>query len=109
MSLNVNEYGRVLRINTGIDLTGATLILTLKSPSPYVEYKQRNNLSGVQRGLVDISIDSDTVFLANQYAEYKFLIGDLDVSGIWSAKIEAYYTSPSQCLITDYINFEVKR
>lgn len=109
MSLNVLEYGRTLRINTGVDLTGATVVLTLKSPAPYVEFKQRNNLQGVSVGLVDIKIDDNTTYLANEYVEYKFLIGDLDVPGIWSAKIEALYASPSQCLITDFVQFEVKR
>ncbi len=109
MSLNVLEYGRTLRISTGIDLTGATVVLTLKSPAPYIEFKQRNNLDGVSIGTVDISVGGGVIYEADTYVEYDFLIGDLDVSGVWSAKIEAVYASPSQCLITDFINFEVRK
>lgn len=109
MSLNVLEYGRTLRINTGINLTGSTVVLTLKSPAPYIEFKQRNNIDGVSIGTVDIDTGTDGIYKANEYVEYNLLIGDLDVPGIWSAKIEAIYSSPSQCLITDFINFEVRK
>ena len=109
MSLNVLEYGRTLRINTGIDLTGSTPVLTLKSPAPYIEFKQRNNIDGVSIGTVDIDVGDGVIYKANTYVEYNFLIGDLDVAGIWSAKVEALYSSPSQCLITDFINFEVRK
>jgi len=97
--LKLNEYGRVLYFNAGVDISQATeYTLQFTKPDGATTYEVG------ALGLVDITgknIECEAVtYLAGQYAEFTIPEGLLDVAGRWSYVLHAPTPSvsvPSAC------------
>ncbi len=101
-NLNVNEYGDVLRINMGEDVSAATKLNFIFEPRLG---DKKEIIAGVTVGTTDVTEDDET-FLANQYLEYTTLDGDLDFEGQWRIKGEATM-SATRKVISDYRTISV--
>lgn len=101
--MNVNEYGVVFAFSTSFDMSSFTSIsvdftkpdgttLTVTNPSVTVPNTDLVTTLGT--------------FLANKYAKYVFQNGDVNQSGLWSARV-VYTDATPQHLISDVGTFTV--
>lgn len=100
--MNVGEYGIVYNLNVNFDISGFTsLSLTFTKPD-LTTFTVTNPLVSV--GTVSI-FTSQGIFSPNQYATYKFALGDISLPGTYSARLT--YVDASKRLISDANNFVV--
>lgn len=100
--MNKDEYGQVLYVNVGQDLTGSTLTLVLQPEQGETLELQ----SGVEIGVTPITVNG-TLFNANEYATYTVKEGDLSYAGRWRMKLKVKFSATKE-LSTDFQNFVVK-
>ena len=98
--MNVDEYGNVLRFNVGEDISSTTNIL--KITGPYTSNKELilGVADGLAVGTIDISLP-DGDYLANQYVTYTFQEGDIDIQGVWQARLSVTLSGNAARKITD--------
>ncbi len=103
--LNAGEYGKILRINTGYDLSGATAIsLSVTRPDGSSFVRDQNDVS-IGNSTIQADVqqpDGSTVqktFAAGEYVEYTLQDGDIPDSGRYRAKLQVDF-GPAQRLIT---------
>lgn len=78
------EYGNVLTINAGIDISAATnIVIKVKYNGTVTEID-----TGITVGLLDITTPCGDVFEALQYAQYTILQTDFTVAGKYRAWLE---------------------
>jgi hypothetical protein len=100
-TFNEGEYGSVLRINLGKDISAGTSLTVYLEPKRGDEKTFTTNLVvGTSNVIVD-----DEGFLANQYLEYTLQDGDLDEHGQWRARGSAIVSG--ELIKSDYVKFTV--
>jgi len=98
-----NEYGKILIIPTGIDISANTgLSLTITRPDGTV-MTTTNNLTAPG---IDVTVDNVT-YSANQYASYITQLGDITGPGEYKAKIKATFADKE--LKSELTRFPVSR
>lgn len=80
MTLNIGEYGFIVRVNLGVDVSSSTDLKVFLQP----QIGEIKEFSGVV-GTSDIDV-GDSQFLENEYLEYTLLEGDVDETGLWRAR-----------------------
>ena len=83
-NLNVNEYGQVLRVNFGLDVSSASSYNFIIEP----KVGEKVEKSTATLGTANVTVGDET-YTANQYIEYTTASGDLDQAGQWRIKGEA--------------------
>ena len=102
--LTVGEYGVVIRVNVGIDVSEYTSIsLIFTKPSGAV-LEVENPLVYVPSTDVNTNLG---VFYGKKYCEYSFKEGDLDQCGNWTVRV--VYVDQSKKLISPIKNFTVSQ
>lgn len=98
-SLNIGEYGQVVRVNMKIDVsTNSGLNMKLE---PKIGVKLNVDVSdGVVVGTVNVTV-GDEQYLANEYLEYTIKDGDIKTSGRWRLRGEAQLSSSNR-VVGDY-------
>ncbi len=76
------EYGNILRIETGEDISNNTNKIELRSPSPHVTTSIITTVEGLTIGTTDRTIDNID-YVTDQYVEYTFKEGDVNAAGLW--------------------------
>lgn len=104
-SANVDEFGQTLRINVGEDISAATVSMEFNPPNTINFIKTAAD--GVTVPTSSIIIDADTTYNANEYAEYPFEEGVLNIQGTWKVRLIAEFTGPSKRIKTDFLEFTV--
>lgn len=98
------EYGKVLVLDCGFDLTGQTgLALAIDRPDGTTV--SRTQASGLAVGSVDLTL-SGVTYTANQYITYTLQDGDLPDSGFYYQQITV--TFPTKTLKSPRARFEVR-
>ena len=105
---NVDEYGMTLRMQSDTNLQGSTVSITLKSPSPYIECKDRTEADGVMIGSVPIEVENGIIFPSNEYINYVIQPDDLGIPGVWLAKLYAQSATQERCSVSDWVPFTVE-
>jgi hypothetical protein len=101
--VNKGEYGKVIFVNTGVDLTGAiNFKLKLKGECKDLSLVASD---GVAIGTVNQVISPEETFLANYYFYYTTKPGDISVGGRWSACVE--YEKDGKKFVSDVSFFYV--
>jgi hypothetical protein len=101
--MNVNEYGVQFLFSTGFDMSGYSA-LALHFVKPDLSTLVVTN-PAVTVGSGNVSTTAG-LFLANQYAQYTFVNGDVDQVGEWSVRL-VYDDSAPRHLISDIATFEI--
>jgi len=111
--LNAGEYGKILRINTGYNLGGATaLSLSVTRPDGSVFTRDKNDVS-VGSATIQAEVEqpdgsvAQKTFTAGEYVEYTLQSGDIPDSGRYRAKLQVDF-GPTQRLITVSKVFKVR-
>lgn len=101
MTFNKKEYGSILRVNLGTDIsTGTDLKVILE---PWRGEKQEHT-TNIAIGTSNVTVDDQT-FLANQYLEYTIQEDDLKKEGQWRTRGSAIVGS--ELTKGDYVKFTV--
>lgn len=101
MTFNEGEYGSVLRVNLGTDISVGTSLTVYLEPQ---RGDEKTFTTNVALGTVNITVD-DEGFLANQYLEYTLQDGDLDEPGLWRARGSVIVAGV--LMKSDYVRFTV--
>lgn len=101
MTFNKKEYGSVLRVNLGTDISVGTSLTVILQPERGEKDEYTTN---VAVGISNVTVDDQT-FLANQYLEYTIQQDDLDKEGLWRARGSAIVSS--ELIKGDYVRFTV--
>lgn len=97
--MNRGEYGISFLFSCGFDMSANTsLSITFTKPDETTLTKTAT------LGTIDTSTTAG-IFLANNFVKYTFLNGDVDQSGVWSARVT--YNTASVHLISDSAQFTV--
>ena len=102
-SANVDEFGFPVRINVSEDISAATVSMEFNPPNTVNFIKTAANGVTVPAG--DVIIDADTTYNGNEYAEYDFEEGVLDIQGTW--KVRLISETAGKRVKTDFLEFEV--
>lgn len=101
MTFNKDEYGSVLRVDLGTDISAGTDLKVILEPwRGDKQEKTTNIVVGTSNTVVD-----DQTFLANQFLEYTIQEDDLDKEGQWRARGSAIVSS--ELVKGDYVKFTV--
>ena len=101
MNFNNGEYGSILRVNLGVDISTGTSLTVVIEPARGDKKSFTNN---VALGTVNVDVD-DQSFLANQYLEYTLQDGDLDQVGQWRQRGSAIVSG--ELIKSDFVRFTV--
>lgn len=99
MKLNKGEYGDVIYVNFGQDISSATS-LTIEIEPKFGEKLTKVAGDGVSVGSSNVAV-ADQIYLANRYLKYTTKSGDIDKSGQWRYRGTANLSSTSK-LVTDF-------
>lgn len=102
-SANVDEFGTKLRINVNEDISAATVSMEFNPPNTINFIVDASNGVTVPAG--DVVIDADTTYSGNEYAEYPFEDGVLDIQGTW--KVRLISETAGKRVKTDFLDFSV--
>lgn len=101
--MNVNEYGVVLQFGVGFNISGySTLSITFTKPD-LTTLTVTN--PAITVGSMTIATTAGT-FNAGTYALYTFVNGDVNVAGIWSARLTYTDATPAK-LISNIVTFTI--
>lgn len=106
--MNVHEYGVVFAFSTGYNMAANTsLHIEFWKPSnPWTNETDETPSLTVTAALGVGSITTTVgIFTTETYVTYTFANGDVDESGLWSARV--IYDSASKHLISDVGQFTV--
>jgi hypothetical protein len=101
MTFNRDEYGSILRVNLGVDISAGTSPTVILQPERGEKDEYTTN---VAVGTSNVVVDDQT-FLANQYLEYTIQEDDLDKEGLWRARGSAIVSG--ELIKSDYVKFTV--
>jgi len=101
MTFNDGEYGSILRVNLGVDISAGTGYTVTLEPRAGDEKPFTTN---VALGTANIDVDDET-YLANQYLEYTLQDGDLDQDGPWLARGSSIVSG--ELIKSDFVWFTV--
>lgn len=101
-NLNKDEYGQILRVNMGEDVSSNTALNFILEPR---EGSKIETATGVVVGSSNVTEDDES-YLANQYLEYTVQATDLDYVGQWRIKGEATMSATNK-VISDYKTISV--
>ena len=101
MTFNKKEYGSILRVDLGVDISAGTDLKVILQPERGYKDEYTTN---VAVGTSNVVVD-DSTFLANQYLEYTIQVDDLDKEGLWRARGSAIVSS--ELIKSDYSKFTV--
>lgn len=97
--MNVGEYGTLIYLNVGEDISAASNQILFCDP----DGEELTKTATV--GSVNYTSDDGIVFTADEYATYTFQDGDIDQDGIWKARLHS--TTSGVLRKTDWIPFKV--
>lgn len=100
MSLNVDEFGDVVRVNMREDVSSATSYTMTLQPKVGDTLEKTATL-----GTVDVTYEGEDL-LANNYIEYTIADGDLEYAGQWRKKGKAVISSTKE-IVSNYEFFTV--
>lgn len=103
-SLNKNEYGDVIYVDLGEDVSTATELTFVLEPQ-IGDIQEKAIADGVSVGTANVDVDDKTL-LANQYLQYTVKENDLDYAGLWRKKGKAKLSS-ANLVVGDYSQFSV--
>jgi len=102
LQLNQGEYGQVLRVNFGEDIsTNTALELTIQPKHG----ASKTIVTGVALGTSNAEVGDDT-FLANEFITYTLIANDLNFKGQFRMKGKATM-STTKVIISDYVYITV--
>ena len=101
MTFNDGEYGSILRVNLGIDISAGTGLTIELQPS---QGDLKSFTTNIAVGTLNVYVD-DQEFLANQYLEYTLQVDDLDYVGQWRARGLAIVSG--ELIKGDFVRFTV--
>jgi hypothetical protein len=102
--MNVNEWGVAFVFSTGFDMSSFTSIsITFTKPDATTLVVTNPAVTVPNFDLVT----TEGTFLANKYAKYIFVSGDVNQAGDWSA-IVTYDDATPQHLISDRGTFTIE-
>lgn len=103
--MNVNEFGIRIVFSSGFDLSDAdNLKISFTKPDGTALVKETPDV-------IAPAVDIETtlgLFPANTYAQYTTIDGDIDQTGVWSARVTYDKTSPALHLTSDVATFTVE-
>ena len=99
---NQLEYGQLIYVNFGEDISAATELTIILEPKVGDTI---DTTTGVTLGTANIDVNDET-YLANQYIKYTIQENDLDYAGLWRKKGKAKI-SATNLIISDYTQFTV--
>ncbi len=102
MKLNKNEYGQIIYVDLGEDISSATIITMILEPKIGEKLEKT---AGVSVGTVNVDVNDET-YLANQYLQYTIEADDLTYAGLWRKKGKAKLSTTNE-VISDYTTFTV--
>ncbi len=102
--MNVNEWGVEFAFSTAFNMSSFTSI-AIEFVKPDETTLTVTDSDGVIVPNFDLSTTQGT-FLANKYASYVFKDGDVDQTGLWSARV-VYTDATPQHLISDVATFTI--
>jgi len=107
ITVNENTYGVPAVFNTSFDLSAFTT-LSIVFTRPDGTILTKTSAAGVTAPNVNVATALGT-FLANQYAQYYFVAGDLNQLGTWYAYViyDNSGASPSQHILSNQSSFTV--
>lgn len=82
MTFNYGEYGSILYINLGVDITAATSLTVVMEPE---RGEAKTFTSNIAVGTANTDVD-DKTYLAGEFMEYTLQDGDLDYVGQWRVR-----------------------
>lgn len=103
-NLNKNEYGQVVSVDFGEDVSTATAYKFILEPKLGTEL-EKLAVDGVVLGTINLDVGDET-YLANEYINYTIKKDDLDYAGQWRMRGEATLSATNK-VISDYIRFTV--
>ena len=101
MNFNNGEYGSIVRVDLGEDISAGTSLTVVLEPA---QGDEKSFTSNVAVGTSNVDVD-DQSFLANQYLEYTLQNGDLDYTGQWRARGSAIVSG--ELIKSDFVLFTV--
>ena len=104
MALNENEFGAIINVNMGQDVS-TNIGLEMVLEPEIGDEKVFNQSEGVTVGSVNIQ-DGDQTFLANEYLQYTLKDGDLDFVGTWRKRGRVKLTTTNE-LVSNFVLFQV--
>ncbi len=81
-TFNKKEYGQVVRVNLGTDISSGTDLKVVIEP---IIGNKKEFTTNIVVGTSNITVD-DTKFLADEYLEYTIQPDDLNQSGLWRVR-----------------------
>lgn len=104
VTINENEYGVACVFNTSFNMSSFTTL--------QIQFTKPDGITVLTATATCPNTNITTslgTFLANQYAQYYFQAGDLNQTGVWSARVLYTNTgaSPAQHLISNISTFTV--
>jgi len=100
-----NEFGKIIYVNVGIDLSTATAY-SIKLTKPDGTEVTLTQADGVDLATADGATPCGDILLANQYIFYTTITGDIDQTGTW--KVRSIIDIDSKHLIGALDSFVVK-
>lgn len=101
---NRDEYGDIIYVNLGEDISTATELTMVLEPKIGTK-KEKVISDGVSLGTANIDVNDET-YLANEYMKYTIAADDLDYAGLWRKRGKAKLSS-TNLVVSDYENFTV--
>ncbi len=98
-SLNIGEYGQILRVNMKLDVSTNTG-LNFKLEPKIGKKHNFTEADGVVVGTTNVVV-GDQQYLANQYLEYTVRDGNIHISGRWRLRGEVQLASSNR-VVGDY-------
>jgi len=104
MALNENEFGSVITVDMGRDVS-TNIGLEVALEPELGDEKIFTQSDGVTVGSVNIT-EGDETFLANTYLQYTLKDGDLDFVGPWR-KRGRVKVDPANEVVGNFVQFQV--
>jgi len=114
--MNQYEYGQVLHVNLGQDVSAATAYEFILQPKSGIPTNKNSTGTQPANSIVrtgsDVTVGTESVtvgdetYLANQYLQYTTKEHDLDITGIWRIKGTATMSATNK-VVGDYRNITV--
>jgi hypothetical protein len=101
MTFNYKEFGSILRVNLGVDISAGTELTVILEP---LRGEKKEFTTNVAVGSSNTVVD-DQEFLADQFLEYTIQEDDLDFIGQWRARGSAAVSS--ELVKGDFVKFTV--
>jgi hypothetical protein len=94
MTLNKGEYGQIVYVPMGEDVSSATSTTIILTPQVGEAVE---TTSGVSVGTSNITVGDET-YTANEYLKYTIRDGDLDYAGRWRFNGEAVLSTTKKVI-----------